>query len=299
MSSYYSMQNDLKVWIFACRPKTLTAVIVPVLMGTVIASSYVHLNMWIAICTFISAIFIQIGTNLANDYFDYKKGADSQERLGPKRYTGSELTTDKIKLGVIVSFAIAVVFGFILLFQGGWPIFWIGVLSLIFGVMYTGGPFPLGYNGLGELFVFVFFGPVAVGGTFYLQTYNYNPFVFFIGFSPGLLSAAILVINNLRDIKTDKNVNKKTLAVKFGADFAIKEYIYLILFASIIPIILGILCLSHWPITASGIINFILFIPLIKRVKNGERGRGLNSILALTSFRLLIFGIIFCLFWLL
>lgn len=208
----------IKDIILAFRPKTLTAALVPCLAGTALA--YYDLkswNPWVLIFALLSATFIQIGTNLINDSVDFKKGADTESRIGPKRITQAGVLSSKkvFNLGSL-SFFIAFLLGIPLVIQGGWPIVLIGLVSILMGYAYTAGPFPLAYKGLGDLFVILFFGLVAVGGIYFLQTGNYNLNAFILGLQIGLLATVLIAINNLRDRDGDLKANKKTLAVRLG-----------------------------------------------------------------------------------
>ena len=223
------MTRNINIWFLACRPKTLSASLAPVLIGTIMAYETGSIHIFISIITFLSALGIQIGTNLANDYFDFKNGADTKKRLGPVRVTQSGLIPSiKVQKAFILVFLIAILLGIILLIRGGWPILVIGVFAIALGLLYTGGPYPYGYHGLGDIIVLIFFGPVAVGGTYYLQTLSINFTVILAGFAPGLISMAILTVNNLRDIKSDAAAGKNTIAVLLGENFARKEYLWAI-----------------------------------------------------------------------
>ena len=170
--------TKIKIWLEAARPKTLWASIAPVVMGTALAYGDDKFDWLIAVATIVSSMAIQIATNFANDYFDHFKGADTSERLGPVRATAAGLVSPAtMKFAFIATFALAFVVGMYLVYHGGWPILLIGVFSILFGILYTGGPFPLAYNGLGDIFVLFFFGPVAVGGTYYLQALSITPTV--------------------------------------------------------------------------------------------------------------------------
>jgi 1,4-dihydroxy-2-naphthoate octaprenyltransferase len=223
-------------WILASRPKTLVATIVPVIIGAAYASRSVAMDWPILLCALASALCIQIGTNLANDYSDFKKGADTAERLGPVRVTQAGLIKpSRVKAGAMMAFGLAVVFGIPLILRGGWPLLLIGVLSILSGWAYTGGPYPLGYNGLGELFVFLFFGLAAVVGTDYVLTLRWDPLAFVIACIPGLHASALLAINNLRDVDTDRAVGKRTLAARFGRSFGRWEFMLFLLVPFAIP----------------------------------------------------------------
>lgn len=202
--------SSWKHWILACRPKTLPAAIAPVLLGSALALGDGGFHLPSALLCLLGALMLQIGTNLANDYYDFKKGTDTNQRIGPIRVTQAGLIAPKtVQIVSIFLFSIALIIAFELSLRGGWPLLAIGIGAIASGFLYTAGPKPLGYNGLGEVFVFIFFGPVAVAATYYIQTLEINPAVILAGIAPGLLSAAILVVNNLRDRETDLKANKK------------------------------------------------------------------------------------------
>lgn len=289
--------KEIKIWIDAARPKTLWASVAPVLIGTAMAYSDGKWNPLIALLTMFSAVLIQIGTNYANDYFDFFKGADTQDRIGPRRATGSGLIKpETMKIAFSLTFALSVVFGLYLIGWGGWPILIIGTFSILFGILYTGGPFPLGYKGLGEIFVLIFFGPVAVGGTYYLQTLEINLTVILAGLSPGLISTALLTVNNLRDIHTDRKAGKRTLAVRFGPIFARVEYFLSVLIACTMPLVLLIVDPAH-PYSLAAILVIILAGPPIKAVLFDEISPELNTALASTGKILLFYSLVFSLGW--
>lgn len=208
-------------WLLAFRPKTLTAAIVPILVGTAIAySEGFYTPAWITICTLFSALFIQIATNLLNDAIDFSKGADSHERIGPQRVTQSGLLSEKtVMWGGVFCLVVALAFGVPLVLHGGWPILFIGICSLFLAYGYTGGPFPLAYLGLGDLFVILFFGLIAVGGMNYLYALVLRNAAIIGGLQVGFLATVLIAINNLRDREQDMKVGKKTLAVRFGVLF--------------------------------------------------------------------------------
>ena len=226
----------MKHWLLAARPKTLVAALVPVLVGAAYASRFGPMEWGIFACILLSAIFIQIGTNLSNDYGDHQRGADTGARVGPVRVTQSGLIKPShVRIGFIVAYGIAIVFGIPLILRGGWPILVIGVLSILAGWAYTNGPYPLGYNGLGELFVLIFFGIVAVAGTSYVLVREWTGESFVIGLAPGLHASAILVANNVRDIDTDRAAGKRTLAAAFGRAFGRWEFGLFVLLPFLIP----------------------------------------------------------------
>jgi 1,4-dihydroxy-2-naphthoate octaprenyltransferase len=288
---------NLKIWLASCRPKTLTASIAPVLIGAAMAFNDGKINSLTLTLTFAAALLIQIGTNLANDYYDFVKGADTETRVGPTRATQAGLVTPaQMKLAFLLTFGLAAACGLYLVYVGGVPILVIGLVSIICGILYTAGPIPLAYYGLGDIFVLVFFGPVAVGGTYYLQTQTINSAVIIAGLAPGLISVAILTVNNLRDIATDKAANKKTLAVRFGAKFAITEYIASIIAACLIPVILCVWLKSNCWSTISTL-TLLIAIGAIKTILSKPDAETLNQMLARTGKLLIIYSVLFAIGW--
>jgi 1,4-dihydroxy-2-naphthoate octaprenyltransferase len=289
-------KSRFSVWVLAARPKTLPAGLAPVLIGTAMAFADGRMYWPAALAAALGSLLIQIGTNYANDYFDYKKGADTHERLGPIRVTQAGLVTPHaMKAAIILVFLAALLVGAYLVYRGGLPIAAIGILSILFGVLYTGGPYPLGYNGLGDIFVLIFFGPVAVGGTYFVQSLTITTPVICAGLAPGLFSVAILTVNNLRDIDSDRTSGKKTLAVRFGRRFAVTEYVLCIVAACLVPPIL-IIAYDHstWVAVASATV--LLAIPAMRTVV-ATSGKPLNHTLALTGRLLLIFSLLFSIGW--
>jgi len=292
------MIAEKSAWILASRPKTLPAAATPVIVATFIAVGDGSFRFWPAIAALIGALLIQIGTNFANDYFDFKKGTDTEERLGPTRVTQAGLLSPrKVLTGMWLVFILAVLIGIYILIIGGWPIFILGLFSIIFGIAYTGGPYPLGYNGLGDIFVFIFFGFVAVGGTYYIQAGTVSPQVYWASVPIGLLTTAILVVNNFRDLEQDKKAGKRTLAVRFGKKITQLEYFLLLGFSYAVPIIIWIIGLaSAW------ILLVFLSLPLgisLSRDMLEKQGRELNETLAGTGRLELIYGLLFSIGYLL
>lgn len=291
--------HPAKIWLMAARPKTLPAGLTPVLIGAAMAQAAGGFHGPAVLCAALGALLIQIGTNFANDYFDFVKGTDTAERVGPTRATQAGLVTPRAMLiATVLVFGLAFLPGAYLVYRGGWPILAIGLVSVLCGVLYTGGPWPLGYLGLGDVFVLVFFGPVAVGGTYYVQTLTLDQAVLVAGLIPGLLSTAILTVNNLRDADTDVRTGKRTLAVRFGKTFARWEYLLCVLLATVaLPVWLY---LSGGPVTAlAGCAALVPAVPMIRNVFTSSDGAVLNNTLAGTGKVLLVFSVLFSIGWLL
>ena len=270
----------------------------PVVIGSAMAFESGGLHIMSALSALLGAVLIQIGTNFANDYFDYCTGADSTDRLGPTRVVQAGLVPPPaMKAAFIAVFALAVVPGAYLVWRAGLPLFIIGVLSILCGILYTAGPYPLGYVGLGELFVIIFFGPVAVGGTYYVQTLQISVPVIISGLAPGLFSVAILTVNNLRDVKSDHRAGKKTLAVRFGITFSKVEYLLSIAIACLIPLILVFNDDKHLYSLLTSVV-LLAAIPSIKTVFTSE-GIILNRVLESTGKMLLLYSLIFSIGWIL
>lgn len=229
-------------WWLAARPRTLPVAIAPVITGTAIAHlAQRHLDVTSIVVALLGAILLQIGANLANDVYDYEKGTDDAARIGPPRAAQAGLLTPSaLKRGMAMVFVLATVCGAFLAWQHGLVIIAIGVASILSAIAYTGGPYPLGYNGLGDLFVFVFFGPVAVVGTAYVATGRFLPLALAMSVPVGALATAVLVVNNVRDGETDVRTGKRTLVVRFGRAFGLFEYRALLFIALAIPLALVI-----------------------------------------------------------
>lgn len=295
MSTDYSKTT---IWLLAIRPKTLWAAIAPVIIGTAMALEAGGFHLLAFAAALFGGTMIQIGTNLANDYFDFKKGADSQRKIGPIRVTQAGLVTQsEIKRAMVIAFGLALLAGIYLVYRGGWPIVAIGILSITFGVLYTATPLALGYTGLADFFVLIFFGPVAAGGTFYVQTLEINAPVILAGLAPGLFSVAILTVNNLRDMETDRIAGKKTLAVRFGPAFAKVEYIACVITASLVPSILWLMTNQHYLVNIAAAVIILALRP-IRKVLSNKDGTELNSVLAHTAQLLLLYSILFSIGWL-
>jgi 1,4-dihydroxy-2-naphthoate octaprenyltransferase len=281
-----------QIWVLAGRPKTLPAAAAPVIVGVGVALSQSVFEAGAAVAALLGALLIQVGTNLANDYFDFKKGADNENRLGPTRVTQAGLLSpEEVAAGMWIVFGLAGVAGLYLLYQAGWPVVLIGLASILAGIAYTGGPFPLGYHGLGDLFVFAFFGPVAVVGTYFVQARAVSPTAVWASLPMGFLATAILVVNNLRDIETDASAGKRTLAVRLGRNGTRVEFLLLCLLAYAVPPIMWLASLTP-PTVLLSWLTLIMFIPLLRRVYR-ETGRPLNAALAETGRLELFFAILF------
>ncbi len=292
MTSSSKTLHPLKIWFLAIRPKTLPAAMGPVIVGTALAIGDQAFRFGPALAALMGALLLQIGSNLANDVFDFKKGTDTEERTGPLRVTQAGLLTPRQVLGgMIAIFIIAIMIGFYLIWVGGWPVLAIGVASIICAIAYTGGPFPLGYHGLGEVFVCIFFGPVALCGTYYVQTGTVVPAAWWASISMGLLISAINVVNNYRDLETDRKAGKKTLAVRLGPFGARMEYYLLLAVAMVTPWVMWFLNLTSAWIFLSWL-AVPLMLPLIKDIQT-KKGVPLNATLAGTARLSLIFGILF------
>ncbi|MFV0415618.1 MAG: 1,4-dihydroxy-2-naphthoate polyprenyltransferase, partial [Chthoniobacterales bacterium] len=227
-----------RCWLHAIRPRTLFAAVNPVVLGSAVAIHREVFSPLPALLALLCALLIQIGTNFANDYWDWKKGADRTNRKGPPRITSLGWVHPGTMLGaVIATFALAALLGVWLVWHAGWPILIIGILSILCGILYTAGPFALAYLGLGEIFVILFFGPVACAGTFYVQAFALDTSCILLGFAIGSYSTALLAVNNLRDIHDDIASKKITLAARFGESFARYEFLFfLILPALLTPV---------------------------------------------------------------
>lgn len=253
--------EQFKIWCMAARPKTLTTSLIPISMGTILATSSVEQIKWFtAFFTLLSAILIQIGINLINDALDFKKGADNEHRIGFKRVSQlGLLTPQQVLRGGFICFALSLLAGIPLIVEGGWLFLSVLLVCMTFGYLYTGGPMPLAYYGLGEPFVLLFFGWVCTATAYYAQTHRIDYYPFLAGTQMGLLAVAILAINNLRDIKGDAQANKKTLAVLFGKIFAKTE----ISFCSLVPFFLGLYWLKAGH-TFGALLPFLI-LPIVYR----------------------------------
>jgi 1,4-dihydroxy-2-naphthoate octaprenyltransferase len=278
-------------WLLAARPKTLAAAVTPVLVGTALACIDAKVQWLPFLFALLGAVFIQIGTNYVNDALDFKKGADTHARLGPLRVTQAGLLgADAVLRGAYVCFGLAALCGIPLIIRGGWPIAIVGIASILAAYAYTGGPYPLAYHGLGELFVMIFFGFTAVCGSFYLQRLTLDATAWIGGFAVGSLAVVILAVNNLRDIDNDRASNKRTLAARFGAAFARTEIVIFALAPFVC--VVAIAYLRHLTTLLIPMLALISAMALLVRVARSE-GASLNRCLALAGAVEWIFGILY------
>jgi len=284
--------GGLRAWLEAVRPKTLPAAVTPVLVGSACAVSVSGFRLGPALACLGVALSIQVGTNLANDVLDFDRGADTGQRVGPRRAVQAGLLSrGQVWAGAVLAFAVSVALGSWLAAVAGWPVFVIGALSIASGVLYTAGPWALAYTGLGDLFVIVFFGFVAVCGTAWVQALQVPPAAWWSALAVGTLAAAILVTNNLRDRKTDALAGKRTLAVRFGSRFTRFEYALMLLLAHAAPLSL-VGELGPWPLLSW--LALPLAIRVLGRVWRDE-GAALNASLAATARLQLLFGVLLAL----
>ncbi|MDE0141189.1 MAG: 1,4-dihydroxy-2-naphthoate polyprenyltransferase [Caldilineaceae bacterium SB0670_bin_27] len=271
-----------QIWLLAARPRTLPASMAPVLVGTSLAFSDGRFSPAPALAALVGALLLQLLSNFANDYFDFQKGADTRDRLGPVRVMAAGLLTAReLRLGIATAAGLAVLDGLYLVLVGGWPVLAVGIASLLAAVLYTGGPFPYGYHGLGDLFVFIFFGLAAVCGTYYVQAGTLPAAILFAAVPVGLLITAILVVNNLRDIETDAQAGKRTLAVRIGPRNTRRQYlVFLILAYAATPVLW--LAFDFGPAALLPLIS----LPFAARRAYSifsEQGKELNAELAATA----------------
>jgi len=284
--------SGFRIWLMAARPRTLPAAIAPVLVGTALAG-FVHVFHPLRfVAALLGALFIQVGTNLSNDYSDARRGADAEDRLGPVRVTAGGLVPPRqVLIATYVSFGLAVLFGIYLIAVAGWELLIVGAASILAGVGYTGGPKPYGYEGLGEVFVFLFFGVVAVAGSYFVQVTSLDWEAFALAVPVGLLAAAILVVNNVRDIDSDRRAGKRTLAVKLGRERTRVMYAAVVYLAYVLTPITWV----FGPTTAWVLLPW-LTLPLaaaaVRIVRTRTDGPALNGALARSGMLQLAFCVL-------
>jgi 1,4-dihydroxy-2-naphthoate octaprenyltransferase len=288
------MADAARTWIAAARPRTLPAAVVPVAVGTACARAAGGIAWGPALAALGGAIAIQIGANFANDVFDAEHGADGPDRIGPVRAVATGLVgAAAMKRAMIGAFAIATAFGAYLLAAAGWPVLVIGLASIAAGIAYTGGPWPLGYHGLGDVFVLAFFGFVAVCGTAFVQLGHVPALAWWAALPVGALATAILVVNNVRDRASDARTGKRTLAVRFGRRAALVEYAALLAAAYAVPLSLAAAAGSPW--RALPLITLPLALHRLRGVARAATGPEYNACLAATAQLLLVHGALFAL----
>ncbi|MEA2292371.1 MAG: 1,4-dihydroxy-2-naphthoate polyprenyltransferase [Solirubrobacteraceae bacterium] len=281
--------SALRIWLMAARPRTLPTGAAPVLVGTALAGTDGTFHALRFVAALLGALLIQVGANLSNDYSDARRGADTEDRLGPVRVTAGGLVPPRqVLVATYVAFGLAVLCGVYLIATAGWALLLVGVASILAGVLYTGGPRPYGYEGLGEVFVFLFFGVAAVAGSYFVQVQRWDWEAFALAVPVGLLAAAVLIVNNLRDMETDRRAGKRTLAVRLGRPRTRTFYAVVVLgaFATVlIPWIAGSLdawVLLSWLVLPIG-------VRLIKTIREHTDGPTLNRALAGTAMMELLF----------
>lgn len=289
--------NSISVWLLAARPKTLPVAIAPILVGSSMAWANDGFSLSAMLVAMVCALLITIGTNFCNDYADFARGADTADRKGPTRVTQAGLISPgHIRAATFVVFALATILGMYLVYRAGWVILLIGLVSIAAGILYTAGPWPFGYKGLGDLLVLVFFGPVAVGGTYYVQALEITPQVIIVGAAPGLLATAVLLVNNIRDMEEDRKAGKMTTVVRFGRKFGIGMWIACVVIAALLPFEFVRFTGEHiWSgLTVLILIPAIGILHGLATIKDTAR---LNPILGQTALLLLAHSVIFALGW--
>ena len=280
-----------RVWLMAARPRTWSAAVASVLVGTALATADGRFRPGAAAAAFLGALLIQIGTNYANDYSDAMRGVDT-ERVGPVRVTQAGLVTvGQIRFATVLVFGLAALCGVYLIAVAGWPILVVGLLSILAGIAYTGGPWPFGYHGLGDLFVFLFFGLAAVAGTYYVQALRVTPVALLLAVPMGMLSTAILDVNNLRDADTDRRAGKMTLPARFGRGFGRSEYICLLAIAFALPVGLAAARVARPPVLLP-LFALALVPRLLRLVHRAEGLTEWNAALAGTSRLTIVYALL-------
>jgi 1,4-dihydroxy-2-naphthoate octaprenyltransferase len=284
--------NKINSWLLASRPKTLLAGVIPVMVGSALAISTGKFYPLLSIIALFCSVLIQIGTNFTNDLYDFLKGADNEKRKGPTRVLVSGLISIKeMKFGITFVFGFSFLLGLYLVYSVDMIVLIIGVVSIIAGILYTAGPFPLAYNGLGDVFVFIFFGIVGTMGTFYLHSGEFSLISFFVSLPVGALTTNILVVNNYRDIEEDRAANKRTLAVFFGRVFTRWQFIVLFLLCYLVSLILfTIYNFNYWVFLPYLTIPLTITLVRMLFIFNGEE---LNKTLELTAKFAGLYGLLF------
>ena len=288
--------NTPKSWLQASRPKTLIFIVSPVFIGTAMALTTGTFSFITFLCTLLAGLCIQIGTNFANDYFDFLKGADTADRKGPLRVMQAGLVSaTAMKRAIAFILTLAALSGSYLVWQGGWIFGALLILSIALSILYTGGPYPLAYLGLGECFVFVFYGPIAVLGTYYLQTSQFSFEVLLASLAPGLLATIPIALNNLRDIDEDRRADKKTLAVRFGLRFAKSSIAIAIILGAITPLLL----VPFRPFVLLSVLTLLPALTLVRDLFRSEGSAEYGALFKKTPLLIFTFTFLFCVAWML
>lgn len=289
MSTGTAAPSALRIWLMAARPKTLPVGLAPVLVGTALADAGGVFHPLRFVATLLGALLIQVGANLSNDYSDARRGADAEDRLGPVRVTAGGLVPPRqVLVAIYVTFGLAVLVGIYLVAVAGWQLLLVGAASIVAGVLYTGGPRPYGYEGLGELFVFLFFGIVAVAGSFFVQAETLVWEAFALAVPVGLLASAVLVVNNVRDLETDGRAGKRTLAVRLGRERTRDLFAAMVYGAYLLAPVTWIFGpLDAWLLLA--LLSLPLAPQIVRTVRSRTDGPSLNEALAQTGRLELVF----------
>jgi 1,4-dihydroxy-2-naphthoate octaprenyltransferase len=289
-------RTPLNVWWLAIRPKTLGAAIAPVLMGVAMAWSEDRFDGSAASAAMLGAILLQIAANFANDYFDWKKGADDERRVGPLRVVSAGLVAPgTMRVAIVLALLAVIPIAAFLAWRAGPAFIGIAAAAVAFAILYTGGPKPLAYVGLGDIVAFAFFGPIAVSGTYAAQARSFEWMPAIAGVGPGCLAMTLLAVNNLRDRVGDARANKRTLAVRFGAGFARMEILLSVAVAALLPVGFAVVT-RHWGVLAASI-ACLTMIPALRAVLGGGEGHTLNRVLAATGRLIILYGFAFAIGW--
>jgi 1,4-dihydroxy-2-naphthoate octaprenyltransferase len=282
----------IRNWLIAARPKTLSAAAVPVMIGTALAADEpTAITWWVFFCALAGAMLIQVATNFINDALDFKKGTDTAERVGPMRVTQAGLVSaETVMRAAWICLGLAAVCGIPLLYRGGWPMLVVGLSSIGAAYLYTGGPYPLAYHGLGEIFVMIFFGFVAVGGTFYVHSLQITRSALWAGFAAGSLATVLLVINNLRDAAGDARTAKRTLVVRFGERFAHAEIVFFAVAPFMAVVLIAWMRDQWWLLVTLASLPLALVV-IVRSFR--LRGASLNGALASAGALQWLFGLLF------
>lgn len=283
--------STLQIWFLAARPRTLPAAVAPIVVGTAVAVREASFVWWVALLALITALLLQIAANFANDAIDARKGSDTADRTGPTRITAAGYVSySQVMNATWITLVMAMCTGIPLLIRGGWPFVFLGIASLICAVAYTGGPFPISYLGLGEVFVFLFFGLIAVTGTSYLHTGELTALSLAASVPPGAMIVGILIINNYRDREQDARVNKRTVAVRIGPKNTRVEYYVMLALTVISPFVFWALgWLNAWALLT--VLSWPMFRTLVHQVQTLQ-GPPLNKTLGLTGKTALVHSLL-------